>query len=118
MSQTSIRGLCPLLQVFDTPRSVRFYCDVLGFRIANRSQTYAVEDGVELFHSVLLKGEDTELMLNTAYDEGERPALPDRQRMGGHGDTGLFFSCPDVDAAYEHSGYCFVVSQELVRRYR
>ncbi len=28
-----VRGLCPLLQAFDMPRSLRFYRDVLGFEI-------------------------------------------------------------------------------------
>jgi glyoxylase I family protein len=96
-----IRGLCPLLQVFDMPLSVRFYCELLGFEISSRSPTYAVENGVELFHWVLLRRGDMELMLNTAYDEGERPASPQPERVANHWDTGLFFGCPDVDAAYE-----------------
>ncbi len=29
-----VRGLAPLLQVFDMPTSLTFYCDVLGLRIA------------------------------------------------------------------------------------
>jgi catechol 2,3-dioxygenase-like lactoylglutathione lyase family enzyme len=29
-----VRGLAPLLQVFDMPTSIIFYRDVLGFRIA------------------------------------------------------------------------------------
>lgn len=102
MSQPDIRGLCPLIQVFDMPRSVQFYRDVLGFEIATCSPTYATEDGVELFHWALLKRGDIELMLNTAYDEGERPASPDAKRVASHGDTGLFFGCPDLDAAYGH----------------
>jgi glyoxylase I family protein len=102
MSEIGIQGLCPLLQVFDMPRSVRFYAEVLGFQIASRSQIYAVENGVELFHWVLLKRDHAELMLNTAFDEGERPSLPDAQRMAAHQDTGLFFGCPDVAEAYEH----------------
>jgi catechol 2,3-dioxygenase-like lactoylglutathione lyase family enzyme len=28
-----LEGMCPLLQVFDTPRSLRFYRDVLGFEV-------------------------------------------------------------------------------------
>ena len=28
-----IPGMMPLLQVLDTARSLRFYCDVLGFEI-------------------------------------------------------------------------------------
>jgi glyoxylase I family protein len=97
-----IRGLCPLLQVFDMPVSVRFYCELLGFEISSRSPTYAIENGVELFHWVLLRRGGMELMLNTAYDEGERPASPEPERVASHWDTGLFFGCPDVDAAYEH----------------
>jgi glyoxylase I family protein len=96
-----IRGLCPLLQVFDMPVSVRFYCELLGFEIASRSPTYSVENGVELFHWVLLRRGDTELMLNTAYEEGKRPASPVPERVASHGDAALFFGCPDVDAAYE-----------------
>jgi len=40
------------------------------------------------------------LMLNTAYDEGERPAMPDAARVAAHGDTALFFGCADVDGAF------------------
>lgn len=96
-----LRGLCPLLQVYDMPTSVRFYCDVLGFNIASRSDTYAVQDGIELFHWCLLRRDGIELMLNTAYDAGERPSEPDASRVMAHRDTGLFIGCPDVDAAYE-----------------
>jgi catechol 2,3-dioxygenase-like lactoylglutathione lyase family enzyme len=96
-----IRGLCPLLQVFDMPLSVRFYCELLGFEISSRSPTYAAENGVELFHWALLRRGETELMLNTAYDEGERPAFPAPERVASHADTALFFGCPDVDYAYE-----------------
>jgi hypothetical protein len=28
-----IRGMAPLLQVFDMPTSIKFYCEVLGFEI-------------------------------------------------------------------------------------
>jgi glyoxylase I family protein len=103
-----IQGLCPLIQVYDMPQSVRFYCEVLGFKIVSRSPTYAVEDCVELFHWVLLRRESTELMLNTAYDAGERPETRDRRREVGHRDTGLFFGCPDVNAAYVHVQACGV----------
>jgi glyoxylase I family protein len=27
----AVRGLCPLIQVFDIPTSLRFYRDILGF---------------------------------------------------------------------------------------
>ena len=32
-----VRGLTPLLQVFDMPTSVRFYRDVLGFKVIGTS---------------------------------------------------------------------------------
>lgn len=95
-------GICPLLQVFDMPRAVRFYRDIFGFEIVSRSPTYAIENGEELFHWVLLKHGFTELMLNTAYDEGERPELPDAARVEAHLDTGLFIGCRNLDAAYDH----------------
>ena len=40
-------------------------------------------------------------MLNTAYDEGERPAQPDRTRVARHDDISIYLSCPDVDGAYQ-----------------
>lgn len=33
----AIRGLCPLIQVFDMPRTLRFYRDVLGFAEVEKS---------------------------------------------------------------------------------
>jgi catechol 2,3-dioxygenase-like lactoylglutathione lyase family enzyme len=33
----TLRGLCPLLQVFDRPTSLRFYRDVLGFAEVSKS---------------------------------------------------------------------------------
>jgi glyoxylase I family protein len=93
----SIRGLAPLLQVFDMPTSIRFYRDFLGFEVI---QTSGGSD--DCFGWVLLRLNGVEVMLNTAYDEDERPAEPDPTRIGGHADTALFFSCPDVGAVYTH----------------
>jgi glyoxylase I family protein len=45
---------------------------------------------------------NAELMLNTAYDDAERPEKPDPTRTLGHQDTGLFIACPNVDGAYEY----------------
>jgi glyoxylase I family protein len=45
---------------------------------------------------------DVDLMLNTAYEDDERPSAPDPTRIRVHHDTALFFSCPDVDAAYRY----------------
>ncbi len=92
-----VHGLCPLLAVFDMPTSIKFYCDGLGFEIV-------ASDGkpAPLFDWVLLRLNDTELMLNTAYDPGERPPVPDPTRIDAHQDAALYFGCPDVDGAYAH----------------
>jgi glyoxylase I family protein len=91
-----MRGLCPLIQVFDMPTSLRFYRDLLGFEIVSRSK-----ESDECGWAWLRKN-DAELMLNTAYDDGERPASPDTGRIRGHDDVGLFIGCPDVGGAYEY----------------
>lgn len=92
----TIRGLCPLLEVFDMPRSIAFYRDTLGFEVVKTSQPG------DHFGWALLKLDDAELMLNTAYEDHERPPTPDPGRVAGHADTALFFACPDVDGAYAH----------------
>ncbi len=90
-----IRGLAPLLQVFDMPASIHFYRDLIGFEVVSTS------DSGEQFDWALLRLNGIELMLNTAYERDERPAKPDPYRMSGHGDTGLFFGCRNVDDAYD-----------------
>jgi len=91
-----LHGLCPLIQVYDMPTSLRFYRDGLGFIVA---QSSGAGDDVDW---VLLRHGDAALMLNTAYDHGERPPVPDAARVSAHRDIGLFISCPDVDGAYSH----------------
>lgn len=93
-------GFCPLLQVFDMPTSVKFYCDVLGFELVGNSPIVHSPKG-DYFHWCMLRRGTTTIMLNTAYDEGERPAAPDTARVAAHSDTALFFGCPDVDAAFK-----------------
>ncbi|HEY0761650.1 MAG TPA: VOC family protein [Pyrinomonadaceae bacterium] len=92
-----VRGVCTLLQVFDMPTAVRFYRDVLGFEIV---QTTPREG--DQFDWGLLRLGDTEVMLNTAYEQDERPAQPDPARIEAHKDVCLYFGCPDVDGAYQH----------------
>ena len=41
-------------------------------------------------------------MLNTAYDIGERPAVPDPARTAAHADTILFLGCEDLEGAYTY----------------
>lgn len=93
-----VRGLTPLLQVYDMPTALRFYRDVLGFQVLSTSPKL----GEDRYHWVSLRLGNAELMLNTAYEfDGERPVPPDPARVAAHDDTGLYFACPDVDAAYE-----------------
>jgi catechol 2,3-dioxygenase-like lactoylglutathione lyase family enzyme len=92
----NVRGLCPLLQVFDMPVSIKFYRDVLGFEVVQTSQPG------DQFDWAFLKLNDAEVMLNTAYEGDARPPAPDPARVAAHEDTGLFFSCPDVDGVYRH----------------
>jgi glyoxylase I family protein len=91
-----IRGLAPLLQVFDMPTAIHFYREVLGFEVSASS-----EPGDDC-NWALLKLNGVELMLNTAYEAGQRPSVPDPTRMAAHSDTILFFGCKDLDAAYLH----------------
>lgn len=92
-------GLSPLLQVFDMPTSVKFYCEVLGFELVGNSPIIHSAQG-DYFHWCMLRRGATTIMLNTAYDEGERPLVPDGLRFAAHSDTALFFGCHDVDALY------------------
>lgn len=91
-----IDTMTPLLHVFDMSRSVAFYCDVLGFGIVETSGP-----GSDFFWCRLRLGEAI-LMLNSAYDEGDRPPTPDALRVAAHCDTVLYFGCTDADAAYAH----------------
>jgi len=92
-----IRGMAPLLQVFDMPTSIAFYRDVLGFEVVTTSQPRG-----EPFDWALLRLKGVELMLNTAYEQAARPPAPDPARIAAHDDTAIYFGCPDVDAAYAH----------------
>jgi catechol 2,3-dioxygenase-like lactoylglutathione lyase family enzyme len=90
-----IRGMALLLQVFDMPASIAFYLDALGFEVVTTSKPMG-----EHFDWALLRLNDVELMLNTAYEEDARPPAPDPARIAAHDDTCLYFGCPDVDVAY------------------
>ena len=92
-----VRGMAPLLQVFDMPTSIAFYRDVLGFEVVPTSKPRG-----EHFDWALLRLKGVELMLNTAYEQDARPPAPDPARIAAHDDTAIYFGCPDVDAAYAH----------------
>lgn len=95
-----IKGLCPLLQVFDMRVSIRFYRDVLGFTVTGTSP--ALSDDPDHVNWCLLELQGTQLMLNTAYDPDDQPASPEPARWSGHQDTCVYFGCPDVDGAYDY----------------
>ena len=92
-----IRGMAPLVQVFDMPTSVAFYRDVLGFEVVSTSP---VRDGH--FDWALLRLNGVEFMLNTAYERDARPSAPNPVRIAAHDDTCFYFGCQDVDGAYAH----------------
>jgi catechol 2,3-dioxygenase-like lactoylglutathione lyase family enzyme len=89
-------GFAPLVQVFDMPRSVAFYRDILGFEVVAQS-----EPG-DNFDWGMLRRDGMVIMLNTAYERARRPDLPDPLRVAAHDDTALFFDCADPDAAYTY----------------
>jgi catechol 2,3-dioxygenase-like lactoylglutathione lyase family enzyme len=91
-----IRGLAPLLQVFDMPTSLAFYRDLLGFEVVGSSDH---GDDVDW---VMLRLCGSELMLNTAYEKPHRPPRPDPARIAAHDDTAIYFGCPEIDVAYQY----------------
>ena len=93
-----IKGMTPLLQVFDMATSLKFYCDVLGFEIVSADANTVAPN----HNWVWLKLNGTDLMLNTAYEYDKRPSTPDPRRVANHDDAALFFGAPDVDAVYAH----------------
>jgi glyoxylase I family protein len=91
-------GMCPLLQVFDMPTALAFYCEVLDFEIVRHSGN--ATSASREFGWCFLSRKGTELMLNTAYDDGERPDSSDPARVAAHGDTCLYFGWEDLDGLY------------------
>jgi catechol 2,3-dioxygenase-like lactoylglutathione lyase family enzyme len=91
-----IGGFATLLQVFDMPTSLGFYRDILGFEVIS---DVPPDDRCDW---VWLKIQESELMLNTAYEADERPSAPDQARIAAHKDVTLYFGCEDVDAAYAY----------------
>jgi len=83
----------PLLQVFDMQASLTFYGDVLGFEIVQQTD--------HDWWAMIRLGEAT-IMLNTGYEDNERPPEPDPQRVLGHQDVSLYFDFDDLDALYSH----------------
>ena len=94
-----IQGLAPLVQVFDMPRSIHFYRDLLGFKLTGKSKEKSRDpDDVDW---AMLQLSNATIMLNTAYDPDDVPAQPDPARWSGHQDTCLYFGCPDIESTYQ-----------------
>ena len=91
-----IRGMAPLLSVFDMPTSLRFYRDILGFKVVQDTG-----QGDNSSWVMLAKGGVT-IMLNTAYDDDERPEKPNPAHHTIHQETYLYFDCPDPPGACEY----------------
>ena len=81
----------PLLQVFDMPASLEFYCDVIGFQVLDKTAGWA-----------MLRLGGATLMLNTAYDDDKRPPSADPKRVKGHQDVSLYFEFLDLDGLHAH----------------
>ncbi len=92
----AVKGMAPLLQVFDMPAALAFYRDILGFEVLQSNAP-----GEDCDWAMLKLGEEV-LMLNTAYEKEFRPPAPDPRRSAAHMDTTIYFSCPDVESAYQH----------------
>lgn len=90
------QGMTPLIQVLDMQKSLAFYCDLLGFELIDKA---GPPDDIGW---VMLKLNETFLMLNTQYEMHDRPATPDGQRCETHRDTCFYFMCVDSDDVYDH----------------
>lgn len=89
-----VHWMCPLLSVFDMPESLTFYCDILGFEMKQS----AGPEG-DMGWAWLTLG-DIDLMLNTQYELPDKPLHMDEMRKVAHGDTILYFGCPELDLLY------------------
>jgi len=90
-----VNGICTLISVFNMPRSLAFYRDVLGFEIVADSGNGHDSSWVW----IRLNGAD--LMLNDQYEPGHVPDNPLLDRQKWHHDTCLYFGA-DPDAVYEY----------------
>ncbi len=91
-----IRGVTPLLWVYDMPTSIRFYRDSLGFQVASTSAVL----GEDRFDWAMIQAGQSRFMLNTIFEtDEERPARPEPSNDSQR-DAWLYFDCPDARAAY------------------
>jgi glyoxylase I family protein len=93
-------GSIALLQVYDMPEALAFYQGGLGFDVVSASPAVDTPEG-RFSHWVWLELGSAQVMLNTAYDEGQRPPQRVVEQQRWHRDTCLYFDVPDVDAVHE-----------------
>jgi catechol 2,3-dioxygenase-like lactoylglutathione lyase family enzyme len=91
-----ITYLTPLIQVFNMPRSLAFYRDILGFEVVMDSGNG--DDSSWIW----IRKDDCSLMLNDQYEPGDVPDAPPTERVRWHDDTALYLGCEDVDGAHEY----------------
>jgi len=97
-----LRGVCPLLTVFDMPRSLAFYRDTLGFEVVEAAPRHP-QGHPDNFGWAWLRHGSCEVMLNTLYDPDDpRPSVPDPARVEAHADAILYIGAPEVDGVYRH----------------
>jgi glyoxylase I family protein len=93
-------SLTPLIGVFDMPRSLAFYRDLLGFEVVSASPEVETTEG-RFSHWMWLRLGAANLMLNTQYDSGERPPKPNVAHVAAHGDVCFYIGCSDIAAVYQ-----------------
>jgi len=91
-------GLTPLIGVFDMPKSLAFYRDLIGFEVVSASPEVETREG-RFSHWMWLRFGAVDLMLNTQYDSNERPERPPNKEDQGY--ACFYIGCADVDVAYE-----------------
>lgn len=91
-----IQAMTPLIQVFNMPRSLEFYRDILGFAI------YADSGNGDESSWVWLRLGSVDLMLNDQYEPGHVPSACPPERVRWHDDTCFYLNCEDVDTVYQY----------------
>jgi glyoxylase I family protein len=90
-------GLTPLIGVFDMPRSLAFYRDLLGFSVVSASPEVDTKEG-RFSHWMWLRFGGAEIMLNTQYDSNERPLQEPGKTPKG---ATFYIGCSDIELAYK-----------------
>jgi glyoxylase I family protein len=90
-----LKGMTPLLSVFDMPASLAFYRGILGFEVV------ADSGNGEESSWVWLRNAGIDLMLNDQYELGHIPPSPPPERTKWHHDTCLYFGA-DPDAVFQY----------------